>query len=613
MGYLSDIIGNNYSLPSSIDNDGCVCVINDEIRIELSSGNYIMDHNILFHNYNVVIKGEGTDKTRLIIPRNMNCTGNGWIGLEGQPCKEISVIITNLSIEYDDSLYANGVLAEDSSFITRESAVIKIKCLKSLLIRNVNITVHHLPTTCIDIHKGRNIEIRENLFANYNCCDTGGCIWLRGEMKNVIIEQNDFYKYGNDEVIAIFDHKYACTDESLNRKNIGIRYNRFYCQNETGGFLSDQELEQTDWDGCIKRFISIITNQADGEEVIYSIINGIHIDCNEFYINAPMSYLITTAIDKYTVFKDITINNNIIQYGCWTVDNITNVNGGLTIGDFNIVFDTQFDTEYIDVYDSNSIEPVIISGNTIICGSNMRERETPESPYEDKHICLDVNGAKVTFSHNYILCSRETYTTDEEHFAKKGINLIRCINKSCEIVFNDNHCEGLKQLAFLKGQAGTDDAIMRITGAGNFVQGDIRITQQLFCVDGTKNEYKSFTKSHLFLSDNDLICDYPIIFMNEFADSGTAMFTRNRIYRDLSRVPSETNASGLIFFSSLSEQESNISSMKLDCCDNIFENLHFYNGNSLTSIYSDLTRLTNIRINAKHSDNIFKDYVEYCE
>jgi hypothetical protein len=45
-------------------------------------------------------------------------------------------------------------------------------------------------------------------------------------------------------------------------------------------------------------------------------------------------------------------------------------------------------------------------------------------------------------------------------------------------------------------------------------------------------------------------------------------------------------------------------------CENMFENLYFHNGNTSTSIYSEIARLSASRIKAVHSDNIFKDQVE---
>ena len=564
-----------------------------------------MDKNILFHNHNVIIKGMGPEHTKLIIPRNMNLAGNGWIGLEGLS-KEISVSISDLSIEFDDTLYAAGRPEEDSRYIQNETAVIKCKSLKSLLMRNVHIHVHDLPTTCIDIHRGRNLEIKENMFANYNRCQIGGIIWLKDEMENVSIEHNDFYKYGEDEVIALYDVKNSDDFQSISRKDINICYNRFYCQNENGGYSSTQELIQTGWDGYINRFISLLINQSDSRAIIHHIINGIHFDNNQFYINAPISYLITIAIDKYSIFKDITVNNNVIQYGSWMVIHGDNdIHKWLTIGDFNVIYDTQYDSDYEDDYDSNTIEPVVIDGNSIYCGPNMKKMDN--NIYEDMHICLDVNGAKVVFNNNLIQCTREAYTADESYFARKGIELIRCGKKSSEVIVTNNHCEGLKRLINARGNDEGNNSTMRFWISGNHIQGDVRIGHKLYYLN---NVYESFCESHLFMTDNDIISDYPIIFLKEFADVGTALFSGNRVYRDMSRVSSSSNEFGFILHSDISEQDSNITSMKLVCCENMFENLFFHNGNTSTSIYSEIARLSASRIKAVHSDNIFKDQVE---
>lgn len=82
--YYSDYVNQfyDYSLPSFID-DSNFPITNKEVVIELGEGTFTMDFNLLFHLHNVTIKGQGRDKTILIIPENINHHDDCIIGVYG--------------------------------------------------------------------------------------------------------------------------------------------------------------------------------------------------------------------------------------------------------------------------------------------------------------------------------------------------------------------------------------------------------------------------------------------------------------------------------------------------------------------------------------------------
>lgn len=600
---------NDYTLPTFLE--GNVNISNEILVIELGEGSYTLDYNLLIHQHNVIIKGQGSSKTILNVPINVDYIDDAILNFQGKYKMNngefndirMSVSLSGLTI---NASIPTASLASGTKLVNNESYLIKANNVDRFVMRDVKILAENIKTTCIDIRRGFNIDIRDCEFKNYNRRWTGGCIWMRGDIENVIIEDNDFHKYGNDEVIALYgSNNFAGTNESdeISKKNVAIRYNRFYCQDSNGGENTEAIITETGdrgtWHGCNERFITVFTNQDDNKEIINDVfvqrstpchqtINGIHLCNNEFYLNAPSSHLFTAAFDKHTKFKDVTAKNNIINYGSWTLEGTESSIKELM--DFGLYYDTIYDSSYHEGnYDGLSDEPFLITGNTISCGSNVRNIRQSGSTqyYVDNHIIVDIKGTKAIFNENTVICTREAYTSDEQSFSNKGVQLFHCGSKGGEIMFSDNHCEGLKAL-MLFTSGGTPITKGRIWGCGNFLQGDTRIT------------YVNIIESHAVMTNNEIICDYPIFFLEEFANTGTAIFTGNRVYRDLTRVTRFTTPFGHIYYTGTSDSSNNIQSMKLISCNNIFDNL------LLTNMYSYLqTSIRNI-----HKNNVFIDLYE---
>lgn len=593
-GLCDDLI-----LPTFINDN--IHISDNSIVIELGEGTYTLDHGLLIHEHNVIIKGKGSSKTILNIPADVEYDDDALINIQSEQGNEVNVSICGLKIV--TTVSKEEALALSHKLTQNDSYIIKCYNTKSFRLRDVAIEAQNLRTTCVDIRRGFNIDIRECEFKNFNRRWAGGNVWLRGDIENVVIEDNDFYKYGNDEVIGLFgtNNFIGVNDaDEISKKNVEIRYNRFYCQDSNGGMDPSRIINETgnqgNWDGCNQRFITFLTNQDTNKEFgpnhelvqrstpCHETINGIHLDNNEFHINAPLSRLITVAFDKYTTFKDVTIRNNIIDYGNWTLDDNPSPRKGLM--DFCIYYDTEYDASLIESnYDEFSDEPFFITGNTINCGTNARNYSTGSDGqyYSDNHICVDLKGTKVLFNNNYINCIREAYTPDEASYANKGIELFHSGEKGGEIIFNNNRCEGLKCLA--SWSSGGDPLVVgRLRGFGNYLQGNPRII------------HVNVQECHEIMSDNEIVCDYPIFFLQEFANTGTAIFVGNRVYRDLSRVPRFTTAYGHIYYTA----GNNTHSMKLICCDNIFDNL------SNSSMYSYLDS----SMRTIHKNNVFLNTYE---
>jgi hypothetical protein len=83
------------------------------------------------------------------------------------------------------------------------------------------------------------------------------------------------------------------------------------------------------------------------------------------------------------------------------------------------------------------------------------------------------------------------------------------------------------------------------------------------------------------------------------------VFTENRVYRDMSRVTYFQNPEGIIYYTgNNNNNNNNIVSMKLICCNNVFDNLNFSNA----IMYAYVDNIDNI--STIHDNNIFADTVE---
>lgn len=607
---------NRFSIPSFLEptSPNSFDITPKELVIEIPEGNFLLDYSLMFFDHDVVIKGAGMGKTILLIDESesfLHFTDDAVLNFQGADSQThgyipIRVRIEDLTMQTNISKEEAEMPAPGSHITTNETYLIKCYNVESLIMHNVEVRSSNLTTTCLDIRRGKNIDIRGCIFANYNRRWKGGGVWLRGDIENVSIVDNDFYKYGNDEVIAIwgansyFGSNYA---DTISKKNINISYNRIYCQDTNGEANPNSIIEETvegrtgKWDGSNQRFIVLFTNQDDNviqvsgnapehrdTPCLYTL-DGIHITNNEFFINAPIDYLFTVALDKQTTHKDISFRNNIIRYGHWRVK------GDLV--DFNIEYDTCYDFSPIEGnYDLFSDEAFAITGNTIECSSNKYHEETKDGiTYSiDSHRCLVFNGVVVHFNKNLIKCTRGSYSTDEANHPNKGLELFYTNSKGGTVIFNENYCEGLKQL-MRTNRPSSNIPIVNLVGRGNHLHGSPRI------------DYISVNESHVSLTDNELICEYQLFLVCEFANSGTVIFEGNRVHRDMSRVPTYTVPRGQIFYTGNTNSNNNITSLQFICCGNIFDNVQYS-----SSMYCDFPKISTIR--AIHQNNIFVDSVE---
>ena len=330
---------------------------------------------------------------------------------------------------------------------------------------NVKMYSQYLNFTHVFIHWCENVDIRNCVFKNYNARKIGGNLWLCQRVKNVTIVNNDFYKYGNDENIAIWgdsimsrdeihcynskdtlvgldDEKYA--NRHLEFEHIHIKNNRFYYEKPAHPFESESEdfpevvdlgfihteqlrvWEENDsepqWDGVIDIFqtlyvsqhtpfvkIKFNTESTSEEDNDHAIVPYVHfhisdvvVSGNEYYINSPMRTLIGYTFDNFCRTEGIQITNNLIKHGSWAQNQCQ-------LQDFKIVYDKNPDWQAgTDLEGSNKmcLDPIRIEGNTIESKAFpfmvYFDNEKQEYYASETHIVLNVENASAQFNGNTI-------------------------------------------------------------------------------------------------------------------------------------------------------------------------------------------------------------------
>ena len=127
------------------------------------------------------------------------------INIQNTTDNQVNVIISDIDIisgitrdEVEQALLDNGWFRDYGTML------IKVYEASSFKMQNVSTDVRYLNCTNLRLNWCRNVEIVDCDFINYNCQKTGGCLWLEYSAENVRIENNNFFKFGNDEVIAIW-------------------------------------------------------------------------------------------------------------------------------------------------------------------------------------------------------------------------------------------------------------------------------------------------------------------------------------------------------------------------------------------------------------------------
>lgn len=186
-------------------------------------------------------------------------------------------------------------------------------------LRNVKIIINHNGYyNNLDMRVCDNVVIKDCEFKNYNQCKEGGIAWFRGSMKNILITNNVFRKFGNDEALAFWGDDYiepSLTNkkEIIIKENIYIRNNIFEYNPDSNTYVEPP----TDFDivDYCDRLIAFNDNNIDrGVSVLLYKWNNISFSDNIIRINGLVHSVISSQITKNAEISNFQIVNNTIEH-----------------------------------------------------------------------------------------------------------------------------------------------------------------------------------------------------------------------------------------------------------------------------------------------------------
>lgn len=189
-------------------------------------GTYEFDGSIKIR-CNTIIKGVGSKNTRVIVKEGFEggkskMLDDTFFAIHGYSNKKVKVEVRDIRFELASH---KGTLWE-----TAPKHIIKICDGDGITVDNATFWSTDAVITHLDLRDCSNVLVQNCTFENYNNCREGGELWSRGEQKNLVIKNNVFWKYGNDEALGFWggDHK-----RDVDMKNIFVENNEFHYENKT--------------------------------------------------------------------------------------------------------------------------------------------------------------------------------------------------------------------------------------------------------------------------------------------------------------------------------------------------------------------------------------------
>ena len=248
----------------------------------------------------VVMNGLGRGLSTVILDNGSDHPGfqafpdDTFFAMIGNSEHNIYVSITNMSFRLKDH---TGIwwLSDNT-----QKHVVKIYHANSVNINHVESYLKNAGCTNFDLRVCSNVSVSDCKIVNINNCIYGGCLWLRGETHNVTINNNLFYKYGNDETIAFFSHlvdAYNGISGNISRSNINIFNNNFYYGyqgNDKNDLFNDMQF-------------SLISGDTSPYSCTTTDFLFAH---NNFFINDLTRRVISISFLPSDLFSNIYFNNN---------------------------------------------------------------------------------------------------------------------------------------------------------------------------------------------------------------------------------------------------------------------------------------------------------------
>ena len=449
----------------------------DTAVLNFGRGKYTIDGTIMLR-CNVVIKGQGSDKSTVIIDNNpaKPLTTDTYFMLHGTLANTINVSISDITFRMREhkGIWWKGI----------EKYIFQIHHANKVDMHNVESYLADANATNFNLHVCSNVTVTDCIFSNYNNSEIGGCLWLRGEMHNVHVWNNKFYKYGKDEALAVFDRLVDNSRKYIrgkaNRTNILIEDNDIYYGEYKGNNKKDPE------SNCGMVF-SMLTDHRKSQDQCAT--RNFSLRNNRFYISEVTSRCIYIGFDPADTHENIRIENNQIINSAIKRDYI-------------------FTHHDIDVEDFSSCTDTIAIVNNTVKNSNVVINSEGSSGYTFLHAL----GATVLVQGNIVT---NTATVNPNNGKTAGVRVLSCGTEGGDITMRDNVFKGVNYVGHFNSSKPCKFA--SFTATNNHFEGDTRI----YC--------HNIEELNLTFTHNTLVSNNMNFFLQEFAKQGKLVFNYNKV------------------------------------------------------------------------------------
>ena len=452
---------------------------NDTVILNFGKGTYTIDATIDC-KCSVIIQGKGRKQSKIVF--NHGHTRNGkkaytsdaFIKIHGTPSHTISVDISDISFDIKEH---EGIWWENA-----ERYAVKIYHANHVNVHDVDSYLENAYITNFDLRVCSNVTFVNNTITNYNNCETGGCLWLRGEMHNITIKGNKFYKYGKDETLAFFgtvvDSSTGNVTGHVTRSNIVVDGNEFYY----GGY----KRKDKDPDANCSMVLSYFSEEDEHEGQSCST-RDLTLRNNQFHISDVTTRSIYLGFNRADRHENVLIEKN----------QITN---------------SAIDREYRYYHQDIEVHDASRSNNTIIILNNtVKNNNAVIDPYgSSAYAFLRVHGGTYLAQGNKVV---NNATVNPTNGKAAGIRAVWCGAEGGDITLRDNVFKGLYYMGYFSSSKGCEQA--KFNAQNNYFSGDTRI----YC-----NNIKRFD---INFTHNTLESDNTNFFLQEFADRGSVTFSNN--------------------------------------------------------------------------------------
>lgn len=453
---------------------------NDTVILNFGKGTYTIDATIECRGH-VIIKGKSSKQSKIVFNQGHSRNGqkayisDAFFKFHGTPNHPISVSISDISF---DIKRHDGIWWKDG-----ERYAVKIYHADGVNVHHVDSYLENAYITNFDLHVCSNVSFTDNVITNYNNCETGGCLWIRGEMHNVRVSDNKFYKYGKDETLAFFDNVVDNTRNYVrgiaSRTNIIVENNEFYY----GGY----DRRDKDSKANCGMIFSLFTNDLKDSDRCTT--SNFHLRNNKFYVSDVCTRCIYIGFSPKDVHNDIYVENNQI------VNNSVDRNRRYYHDDFTIQDE------------SAAGDTIHLIGNTVK-NKNLVINNDGDNAYIFLHLYrgnVSLVGNKVT----------DEVTVNPHTGKYAGIRLVYCGSNDGSVTMRDNVFKGIGRLAHFSTSKGIDR--FTLNARNNYFAGETRI----YC-DNIKSLDIDFT-------GNTFVSNSVNFFLNNFASKGSVTFNNNDV------------------------------------------------------------------------------------